>query len=165
MRVALCASRILGVIEAYRTPVSQRALTIRIGLHVGHVLGAVLGTTLVRRRGPLAGRFSHLSRCAAAALPAIRREHGRRTGDGAELCAGARACLARVRGGPPRLQRRGRVRAGGAARWDRAPLCGAGRRTYGAGRPRYSLNRVDEQDAEHEPPTERALRGSQRRGR
>jgi class 3 adenylate cyclase len=46
-RVSACAARMLAIVEAFRTPTTHRAITIRVGVHVGRVLGAVLGSTLV----------------------------------------------------------------------------------------------------------------------
>jgi class 3 adenylate cyclase len=46
-RVSSCAARILAVVAAYRTPTTGRPIAIRVGVHVGRVLGAVVGNTLV----------------------------------------------------------------------------------------------------------------------
>ncbi len=54
LRICSCASRILAVVKAYRTPMSERAIAIRAGVHVGPVLAAVLGTTLVSSCAQLA---------------------------------------------------------------------------------------------------------------
>lgn len=48
VRVAACSARILCVVAAYRTPVTHRAIEIRLGVHIGRVLCAVVGSTLVR---------------------------------------------------------------------------------------------------------------------
>ena len=47
-RVASCAARMLRVVRAFRTPVSGRAIEVRIGVHAGKVLAAVMGRTLPR---------------------------------------------------------------------------------------------------------------------
>ena len=38
----------LGVVAAYRTPRTSRVITIRVGVHVGRILGAVMGSTMPR---------------------------------------------------------------------------------------------------------------------
>ena len=38
----------LGVVAAYRTPRTARVIAIRVGLHVGRILGAVMGSTMPR---------------------------------------------------------------------------------------------------------------------
>ena len=42
-----------SIVETYKTPITGRAVTMRVGCHTGTVLGAVVGRSLVR--GPLAG--------------------------------------------------------------------------------------------------------------
>ena len=49
-RITACATQFLEIVNAYRTPISHRAIVLRLGVHVGRVLGAVVGTTLVRAR-------------------------------------------------------------------------------------------------------------------
>ena len=47
-RVAACASRMLRVVSAFRTPRTGRSISVRIGVHAGEVLAAVMGRTLPR---------------------------------------------------------------------------------------------------------------------
>ena len=52
LAVTACARAMLSIVEKYKTPISHRAVTMRVGCHAGTVLGAVVGRSLVR--GPLA---------------------------------------------------------------------------------------------------------------
>ena len=113
-RISVCATRILSAVSEYRTPKTHRAISIRVGMHVGRVLGAVLGTALVRGWPEICFNrwiyFAQVAACAcverlwitylsfiiAATLPVFWSGHGRRAGDGANFQAGVCAHVGRV---------------------------------------------------------------------